>query len=66
MSLQEAARLLGLHRATAYRLAQQGRFPGLTRVGKRYLVSRQVLEQLLGGPLPREPAGTAPGPKPTE
>ncbi len=50
--LLEAAKILGLDRTTAYRLAKQGRFPGLVRVGKRFLVSRATLEQLFGGPLP--------------
>ncbi|NJP95402.1 helix-turn-helix domain-containing protein [Nonomuraea sp. FMUSA5-5] len=49
LSLMEAARLLGMGRTTAYRLARAGTFPCLVlRIGGRYAVPRHGLRILLG------------------
>lgn len=45
-SIEETGRLLGLSRATTYTLANQGKLPVL-RLGKRLIVPRQALEQML-------------------
>lgn len=49
-TLEEAATVLGVGRTLAYRLAREGNFPGLIRIGRRYLVSRSALDQFLGVP----------------
>ncbi|MFB4285900.1 helix-turn-helix transcriptional regulator [Nonomuraea sp. MTCD27] len=49
LSLMEAARLLGMGRTTAYRLAKTGTFPcPVLRIGGRYAVPRHGLGMLLG------------------
>ena len=47
VSVEEAARLLGIGRGTAYELARQGKLPGALRLGRRIVVSRQALERFL-------------------
>ena len=49
VTIPEAARLLGLSREGAYRLAKRGELPGAIRLGGRIVVSREVLERLLAG-----------------
>ena len=57
VSVTETARLLGLSREGTYQAVRRGDIPSV-RIGKRILVPRTALEQLLqGGP-------GAPGPKP--
>jgi excisionase family DNA binding protein len=56
MSVESAAALLGISRATAYRLARNGELPGAIRLGHRIVVSRTALERLLAG----DEGGTAP------
>ncbi len=46
MTVEEAARLLGISRGLAYEMARQGRLPTL-RLGRRLLVPRARLERLL-------------------
>ncbi|GAA2838988.1 helix-turn-helix domain-containing protein [Nonomuraea rubra] len=49
LGLMEAARLLGIGRTTAYRLAKTGTFPCLViRIGGRYAVPQRGLRALLG------------------
>lgn len=44
LSIEEAARLLGIGRTTAYAAARAGTLPGLvTRLGGRYVISRARL-----------------------
>jgi excisionase family DNA binding protein len=52
ISVEEAARLLGISRGLAYDLARRGELPGAVRLGeKRIVVSRAALEaHLAGGP----------------
>jgi excisionase family DNA binding protein len=47
MKVEEAAKLLGIGRQTAYNLAKQGKLPGALRLGRRIVVSRKVLETFL-------------------
>jgi excisionase family DNA binding protein len=47
LSIAEASDILGVSRQLAYNLAKQGRLPGVKRIGGRYLVSAQKLEEFL-------------------
>ena len=47
ISVVEAARILGIGRATAYQLCRKGMLPGALRLGRRILVSRQALLKYL-------------------
>ena len=47
-NVEEAAKILGIGRQTAYDLAAQGKLPGARRLGqKRIVVSRKALETFL-------------------
>lgn len=60
LRLPEAARLLGIGRTSAYRLARQGQFPvPVVRIGKQYRVPAAGLLQLLGVIVP-EPGRPSP------
>lgn len=45
-TVDEAADLLGIHRQTLYAAIRRGEIPAV-RIGRRVLVSRHVLEELL-------------------
>lgn len=45
ISIREAAERLGIHRVSAYRLAESGKLPS-TKLGGRRLVPESALEQL--------------------
>lgn len=47
VTVEEAAHMLGIGRNTAYEAAKRGEFPGAIRIGKRIVVSRNVLDRLL-------------------
>lgn len=47
VSVPEAARLLGISRASAYRYADAGLLPGVRRLGRRVYVVRARLVELL-------------------
>ena len=47
-TVEEAARILGIGRQTAYELARRGELPGIKRLGGRFIVSRIQLEEYLG------------------
>ena len=49
MKVEEAARVLGIGRQTAYDLAAQGKLPGALRLGHRIVVSKKALERFLDG-----------------
>lgn len=49
-TVPEVAQVLGISRSTAYESVRRGEIPSLT-LGRRVLVTRSQLEQLLG-PLP--------------
>ena len=62
VSLEDAAREIGIGRSTAYAAARRGEIP-VIRMGRRLLVSRVALDQLLGAATSTAPthAGSAPG-----
>ncbi len=45
--IEDAARALGISRASAYRAARRGELPGSFRIGGRVLVRKAVLERFL-------------------
>jgi len=49
VSVEEAARILGISRGLAYQMVHQGKMPVL-RFGRRMVVPKKVLEQLLEKP----------------
>jgi excisionase family DNA binding protein len=49
-TVEEAGRVLGLSRNTAYALAKSGELPTV-RLGRRLLVPRQALDALLSKPI---------------
>ena len=50
-SIEEAQQLLGIGRSLAYELAQEGTLPGVRRLGRRYVVSKQALDAWLESPM---------------
>lgn len=71
MSVNEAARLLGISRDLAYDLVARGEIPAI-RLGRRLVVARRSLQQLLAGQTvtpgdaPVEPTAPAPAPADAE
>lgn len=49
LSIPEAARRIGLHPDTLYRLARTGNFPPALQIGSRWVVSIPRLERYLHG-----------------
>jgi len=49
ISVEQAARQLGIGRTLAYELARTGALPGVIRLGGRTVVSRSVLERTING-----------------
>ena len=47
VTVAQAAVILGIGRASAYHLARSGQLPGIRRLGKRFVVSRQELEHFI-------------------
>ena len=47
LSVEHAARLIGVSRTTAYRLVRDGELPGI-KVGRRVLVLKKPLMEMLG------------------
>ena len=47
MTVDEAAEALGISRATAYTLAQQGRLPVIRISDRRLIVPKKALDELL-------------------
>ena len=55
LSVEEAGKLLGISRGTAFKLVREHRFPTpVLRLGKKIRVSRPALEKLLGAESSRE------------
>jgi excisionase family DNA binding protein len=48
VTVEEAARLLGISRQSAYQAARAGELPGVIRIGRRLLVSRAQIDRMLG------------------
>jgi excisionase family DNA binding protein len=51
-SIDEASNLLGVSRVSLYNAAKAGELPTV-KFGKRILVPRAALEQMLAGPTPK-------------
>lgn len=49
VTVESAARELGISRGHAYALAQAGTLPGVIKLGTRYVVSRSVLTRVVNG-----------------
>lgn len=49
LTLEEAAKVLGISRTYAYQQANAGTMPGCMRIGKRFVVSRKRLEDYIDG-----------------
>jgi excisionase family DNA binding protein len=49
ISVEDAARELGIGRQLAYQLARTGELPGVIRLGHRFLVARERLDAVLRG-----------------
>jgi excisionase family DNA binding protein len=49
VTIENAAKELGVSRAFAYKLAREGALPGLIRLRGRFLISRAALDRLLDG-----------------
>lgn len=47
VGVEEAGRILGISRGSAYELARRGELPGVIRLGRRLVVSTAALEKLL-------------------
>ncbi len=47
LSARDLQRLTGLHRQTVYRLMQEGKVPGVRRLGGRIFVVREAFERWL-------------------
>jgi excisionase family DNA binding protein len=61
-TVEEAAQLLGVSRGVAYESARRGELPAI-RLGRRLVIPRQRLEDLLGGEVAeRKENGTRPLP----
>ena len=46
-SIKETYQSLGICRTYAYKLIQQGKFPGVIRIGERIRISKVVIDKLL-------------------
>ena len=55
LTVEEAAKLLGVSRGSAYEAVRSGELP-VVRLGRRLLVPRQALDRLLAGNGPKGPA----------
>lgn len=55
MSVEEAGEVLGISRSSAFQAAANGQLP-VIRIGKRLLVPRHAIEQMLGAPVTTERA----------
>ncbi len=55
LTVEEAAKLLGVSRGSAYEAVRSGELP-VVRLGRRLLVPRQALDRLLAGSDPKGPA----------
>ena len=49
VSVEVAAKLLGIGRQTAYNLVRTGQLPGARRLGRRIVISRRAIDAFLEG-----------------
>jgi excisionase family DNA binding protein len=50
VTVEEAAKALGIGRGHAYELARRGELPGVLKLGRRFVVSRAALDRALDDP----------------
>ena len=48
-TISETSRKLGISRNHAYKLAREGKLPGIITLGRRLVVSKAILDRLLEG-----------------
>jgi len=48
LTVQDVAKLTGVHPATVRRLARAGRLPGAYKMGSRWRFAREAIEELRG------------------
>lgn len=60
VTVVEAAKILGISRNAAYSAVHSGELPSF-RIGRRILVSRLILDQILSNPSPRPEGGAESG-----
>lgn len=58
LTVEEAARALGIGRGSAYEAVRRGDIPSI-RVGRRLVVPRAALDRLLAAERPPSPSGQA-------
>lgn len=56
VTVTEAAEILGVSRTSAYELVRAGTLPSV-RLGRRILIRRTTVEELVGSVLPNPPSG---------
>jgi excisionase family DNA binding protein len=61
LTIEQAAKALGISRTGAYQLAARGELPGVIRLGRRLLIPKAALEKLLGAPIDDERQGGGEG-----
>jgi excisionase family DNA binding protein len=49
LSIEEAAKVLGISRTYAYQQAREGKMPGCRRIGNRFIVSIKKLDEYIDG-----------------
>lgn len=49
LSIEEAAKVLGISRTYAYQMARAGQIPGCKKIGSRFIVSKKLLEEYIDG-----------------
>lgn len=54
VSVEDAAKQLGIGRSLAYELARHGKLPGVIRLGNKIRVSRTQLDAFIDAPAERE------------
>ncbi len=60
LTVEETAEILGIGRNSAYEAVRQGRLP-VVRMGKRYLVPKAALEEMLATTTAVQPAAVQSG-----
>jgi excisionase family DNA binding protein len=53
LTVEEAAKMLGIGRSSAYEAVRKGELP-VIRIGRRYVVPKVAIDRLLSGPQERD------------
>ena len=59
ITIEDWAKAMGIARNTAYGLAREGKLPGLIRLGRRMVISRELTDELLAKGQAQQPAAPA-------